>query len=131
MPRFLCEYCGKLIHNKNPKTILTHNKGNKHQLMKKAFYLELEENHLVKAEIATARLLLDVDLSAPKIKQLRVFKKPDIPYSKGFSIPDGPPGFSLPADFDFYDIKNFPEDLEVAIALVENKRSSAGPLTNN
>jgi len=127
MPRFLCEYCGKLIRNRNPKTILTHNRGSKHQMMRTAFYLELKENQLVMAEIATNRILTSVDLSAPKIRRLQVFKKPDVVYPKGFSVPKGPSGFLLPPDFDFYDMKNFPVDLDAAIAFVEKGNHADRP----
>jgi U1 small nuclear ribonucleoprotein C len=112
MTEYHCEFCNKKLLNDKIRSRRMHNKGAKHLLMKKAYYMEMFEQEKVRLEMST--ILRDI-AGAAEEERIEGFRLPPGIAPEAVHIPEAPAGFKLPPNFDFGDRSNFPADISSAI----------------
>lgn len=120
MAKYFCEFCNKTLLNDRLKSRRMHCSGAKHTLMKKAYYMELFEQEKVVLEMESIlrdmknqKIIRDKGMTHKPGKVLQFMLPSNIP--PDLVVPKEPIGFKLPPEFDFYDRRNFPENIGESI----------------
>jgi U1 small nuclear ribonucleoprotein C len=113
MAKYHCEFCNKKLLNDKLKSRAVHNRGAKHLLMKKAYYMEVFDQKRVQLEMST--ILRDMTGTSSEEPRAEEFKLPPGIRPEAIHIPETPARFKLPPNFDFRDRRNFPADISTAI----------------
>lgn len=121
MGKYFCEFCNKTLPNDKLRSRKMHCRGAKHTLMRKAYYMEAFEQENIASEIKSilrsieAHIKVDGANLPQNSTQVFQFRLPPTEFPPDFVVPKEPIGFSLPSEFNFYDRRNFPEDLGESI----------------